>query len=178
MRVFSVMRFRGGFDHAWTVAGVMVLAALALVIGACAGQQQQPGEYGLGAAEPATPGSPQDFTAKAGDMVQFPIGSAALTGQARTTLRRQVRWLTAYPQYRVTIVGHADEHGARRYNLALGARRATAVKRFLVRNGLRAGRIHTVSYGKERLVAECDGISCPPNRRAQTVLVGGAAARD
>jgi len=169
------MRFRGGFGHACKIVGVVVFA---LVIGACSRQPQQPKEYGLGGAGPATPGSAKDFTANVGDVVRFQVDSAALTGEAQATLRSQVRWLNRYAQYSVTIEGHADERGTREYNLALGAQRAMAVKGFLLRNGLNASRIHTISYGKERPVAVCDDISCwSQNRRAQTILDAGAVAR-
>jgi peptidoglycan-associated lipoprotein len=87
-------------------------------------------------------------------------------------------WLNQYGQYGVTIEGHADERGTREYNLALGARRATAVKTFLAQNGVNAGRIKTISYGKERPIATCDDISCwSQNRRAQTALNNQAVAR-
>jgi len=77
----------------------------------------------------------------------------------------------------VTIEGHADERGTREYNIALGARRATAVKGFLSQQGVSASRIRTISYGKERPIAVCDDISCwSQNRRAQTVLNNGAVA--
>jgi peptidoglycan-associated lipoprotein len=105
------------------------------------------------------------------------MDSSALTGEAQGILRNQARWLNQYPQYRVTIEGHADERGTREYNLALGARRAMSVRSFLASQGVSAGRIKTVSYGKERPIAVCDDISCwSQNRRAQTVLNGNAVA--
>ncbi len=77
----------------------------------------------------------------------------------------------------MTIEGHADERGTREYNIALGARRATAVRNFLVQNGIQANRMKTISYGKERPVAVCNDISCwSQNRRAQTVLNSRAAS--
>jgi peptidoglycan-associated lipoprotein len=78
----------------------------------------------------------------------------------------------------VTIEGHADERGTREYNLALGARRAMAVRTFLASQGVNAARIKTISYGKERPIALCDEPSCwTQNRRAQTVLNNPAVAR-
>ena len=71
----------------------------------------------------------------------------------------------------MTIEGHADERGTREYNIALGARRATNVKNYLVSRGISPARMRTISYGKERPVAVCDDISCwSQNRRAVTVL--------
>ena len=168
------MRF-GGVGRACVVAVVLILA---FGLGACSRHPQQPKEFGLGGAAPATPGSPEDFAANVGDVVYFQGDSVVLTGHSRAILRQQVRWLKKYPHYHVMVAGHASEPGERQYNLVLGAQRAMAVKTFLSRNGLRAGRIHTVSYGRERPVAVCDDISCwSRNRRAQTVLNGGAVAR-
>jgi peptidoglycan-associated lipoprotein len=170
------MRIRGGFGHACKCAGVLIVVALA--IAACSRQPQQAREYGLGGEGPATPGSSRDFASNVGDVVHFQVDSAKLTPEAQNILRGQVRWLNQYEQYTVTIEGHADERGTREYNLALGAQRAMAVKGFLLRNGLGAGRLHTISYGKERPVAVCDDISCwSQNRRAQTILKSGAVAR-
>ena len=82
-------------------------------------------------------GSPQEFAVNVGDLVHFQEDSSALTGEAKSILMNQVRWLNRYTQYNVTIEGHADERGTREYNLALGARRAMAVKGFL--RGQRCG---------------------------------------
>lgn len=169
------MRFGGGAGRACvTVCAI----ALSLALGACSGQPQQPSEYGLGGAAPATPGSPEDFALNAGDVVYFHGNSTALTGYSKAILRQQVQWLNQHPEYQVMIAGHANEPGTRQYNLTLGARRAMAVKTYLAQNGLRASRIYTVSYGMEQPVAVCDDISCwSRNRRAQTVLTGGTVAR-
>jgi len=101
-----------------------------------------------------------------------------LSPEATQTLTNQARWLQQDSQYTITIEGHADERGTREYNIALGARRAQTVRDFLARHGINAGRIRTISYGKERPVAVCNDISCwSQNRRAQTVLAGRAEAR-
>ena len=148
----------------------VALLATALVAGGCANQQKAL-EGGIGA---ATPGSPQEFQVSVGDRVFFETDSSALTAQAQATLDRQVQWLNQYPQYSFGIEGHADERGTREYNIALGARRATAVRDFMIARGVAANRMRTVSYGKERPVAVCDDISCwSQNRRAVTVLAGG-----
>ena len=78
--------------------------------------------------------------------------SGPLRGLSRVwTPRRQ--WLARYPQVTVRIEGNADERGTREYNLALGARRAESVRNYLVERGVSAGRIDTISYGKERPIA-------------------------
>jgi peptidoglycan-associated lipoprotein len=78
---------------------------------------------------------------------------------------------------RLTIEGHCDERGTREYNLALGARRANAVKEFLVAQGVPADRLETVSYGKERPICTESGEDCwSQNRRGVSVITGGAAS--
>jgi peptidoglycan-associated lipoprotein len=147
--------------------------AVAVMLGAAvlsAGCAKRP-QAGAGVAGVATPGSPQDFQVNVGDRVFFETDSSALTPQATATLGRQVQWLGQYPRYTFTIEGHADERGTREYNLALGARRATAVRDFMISRGIPANRMRTISYGKERPVAVCNDISCwSQNRRAVTVL--------
>ncbi len=94
-----------------------------------------------------------------------------MTSQSLATLEKQAQWLQAYSQYSFTIEGHADERGTREYNIALGARRAQAVREYLASRGIQPQRMRTISYGKERPVAVCNDISCwSQNRRAVTVL--------
>ena len=76
-----------------------------------------------------------------------------MTTEERTVLERQAFWLRQYPTVAVTIEGHADERGTREYNLALGERRASAARDYLVSLGINAGRISTISYGEERPIA-------------------------
>ncbi|MFO7296964.1 MAG: peptidoglycan-associated lipoprotein Pal [Pseudomonadota bacterium] len=151
-------------------ARVGAIALLAVLAAGCANTSQDGAGLGPGYG-PATPGSQRDFIQNVGDIVYFSTDSSELTPEAQQTLRGQARWLNQYPQYTVTIEGHADERGTREYNIALGARRANAVRNFLIAEGVSAHRIRTISYGKERPVAVCNDISCwSQNRRAQTVL--------
>ena len=130
----------------------------------------------LGLTNGATPGSQQDFTVNVGDRIYFDTDSSAIRADAQATLQRQAQWLQRYPNYAITIEGHADERGTREYNLALGARRAAATRSYLASQGVPASSMRTISYGKERPVAVCDDISCwSQNRRAVTVL-GGAGS--
>ena len=141
-----------------------VVLVAALTLAACA-QKDKP------VAGNVAPGSAQDFVVNVGDRVFFPVDQTTLTPQARDTLNKQVQWLRLYPNYTVTIEGHADERGTREYNLALSARRAQDTRDYVVSQGIDASRIRTVSYGKERPVAVCDAESCfSQNRRAVTVL--------
>jgi peptidoglycan-associated lipoprotein len=150
--------------------GVKLAAALAvgLALAACA---STPTTNAVGGAGAAAPGSQQDFVVNVGDRVFFETDSTELTSQARATLDKQAQWLQMYNRYAFTVEGHADERGTREYNIALGARRAQAVRDYLASRGIDANRMRTISYGKERPVAVCDDISCwSQNRRAVTVL--------
>jgi peptidoglycan-associated lipoprotein len=157
------------FDVRQIVRGARfaALLAAALAISACA--QNANDAQGNAA---AAPGSQQDFVVNVGDRVFFETDSTELTPQSRATLDKQAQWLNNYTQYsQFTVEGHADERGTREYNIALGARRAQAVRDYLISRGVAANRMQTISYGKERPVALCDDISCwSQNRRAVTVL--------
>ncbi len=152
---------------------------------------QNPDRYGTGSpldpnaggiatgplGDPSDPRSIAYFNQSVGDRVFFALNQSTLSEQARVTLVAQAQWLTANPDYAVIIEGHADEQGTREYNLALGARRASAVQDFLISQGVSAARMRTVSYGKERPVAVCPNESCfSQNRRAVTVLSMGVGA--
>ncbi|MCP4618086.1 MAG: peptidoglycan-associated lipoprotein Pal [Bradyrhizobium sp.] len=140
--------------------------AVALTMGACAKNGATDAM-----ANAATPGSQQDFVVNVGDRVFFESDQTDLSPQAIATLEKQAQWLQTYNRYAFTIEGHADERGTREYNIALGARRAQAVRSFLASRGIDASRMRTISYGKERPVAVCNDISCwSQNRRAVTVL--------
>jgi peptidoglycan-associated lipoprotein len=172
----SIMAASGWLCKPARLAAVLLLTAS---LAACANKEMQPDSAQLGSAKggPATPGSQRDFAVNVGDIVYFSTDQTDLTPEAQQTLQSQARWLNQYQQYTITIEGHADERGTREYNIALGARRAQSVRDFLARNGVNAGRIRTISYGKERPVAVCNDISCwSQNRRAQTVLNSRTAA--
>jgi peptidoglycan-associated lipoprotein len=164
-----------------TIARLRVLplaAALcaALSVAACTNDKDLADASGFGAGA-ASPGSAQDFVVNVGDRVFFESDSTDLTSTATATLDKQAAWLQRYPRYTFLIEGHADERGTREYNFSLGARRAQAVNDYLASRGIAAGRIRTVSYGKERPVAVCNDISCwSQNRRAVTVLDRGAGS--
>ncbi|MCF8468204.1 MAG: peptidoglycan-associated lipoprotein Pal [Sneathiella sp.] len=99
------------------------------------------------------PGSQEDLVLNVGDRVFFGFDKYDLSDEAQATLQRQAAWLNANPAVTLVIEGNCDERGTREYNLALGDRRATAVKNYLVTLGVSAGRLSTISYGKERPVA-------------------------
>lgn len=116
--------------------------------------------------------SPYASLAEAGERIFFETDRFDLTDAARSILTRQAAWIKANPGKRVLIAGNCDERGTREYNLALGARRASAARDFLTGLGIDPDRIETVSYGKERPIDErpsAEGWAV--NRNAQTILL-------
>ena len=102
-----------------------------------------------------------------GDTVYFDYDKTILRPDALPTLQRIAAWMKQYPDVQIRIAGHADERGTREYNLALGDRRATTVRAYLVSLGIPAQRLETMSYGKERPVAiGSDEEAWAKNRRA------------
>ena len=119
----------------------------------------------------ATQMSDAEKLAQVGNTVYFGFDSSELAGEAQATLDRQAAFLNVNPTMVVIIEGHADERGTREYNLALGDRRAVAVRDYLLAKGLNAARVRTVSYGKERpAVSGSTEEAWAKNRRAATVL--------
>lgn len=128
------------------------------------------GRGGLGASEA------ERELVSLGDTVFFAFDSYALDSQAQQTLDKQASMLLRNGSIAVTIEGHTDERGTREYNLALGDRRASAVKDYLVAFGIAPGRIRTISYGEERPAAiGSNEAAWAKNRRAVTVVVGSVA---
>jgi peptidoglycan-associated lipoprotein len=122
-------------------------------------------------------GSEQDLKVNVGDTVHFGFNEYSVQDEDKTTLQRQAAWLQKFPAVRVTVEGHCDERGTREYNLALGARRANAVKEYLVSLGVSSARVDTISYGKERPICSESDESCwAQNRRGVTVVAGGASS--
>ena len=109
------------------------------------------------------------LAANAGDIIYFDTDSSNVNADARYILDAQARWLNNFPKTSITVEGHADERGTREYNLALGDRRASAVKNYLIAIGIDPRRINTISYGKEQPVIVGTGSqSWAQNRRSQT----------
>lgn len=105
--------------------------------------------------------------------VYFDYDESTLTDDTRDKLSRNADLLKSQPQFSVTIEGHADSRGTNEYNLALGERRANAVKDYMVSLGVPAGRLRTLSYGEERQVCSEDEESCwSQNRRAHMIITG------
>lgn len=122
---------------------------------------------------PASTPTQAEFVAHiVSDHVFFAYDSSMLDGAAMATLDSQIAWAQAHPQVKFTIEGHTDERGTREYNLALGQRRAVAAQAYMVAHGVRADRVNTLSYGKER--PEDGGsneAAWAHNRRAVSIIV-------
>jgi peptidoglycan-associated lipoprotein len=111
------------------------------------------------------------------DRVLFSVDQTTLSPDAVSILTAQVGWLLANPGAPILIEGHADERGTSEYNLALGSSRASAVRNYMVSQGVPDSRISIITYGRERPVATCPDESCfAQNRRAVTVVTGGTGA--
>ncbi|MCK0120164.1 peptidoglycan-associated lipoprotein Pal [Loktanella sp. F6476L] len=123
------------------------------------------------------PQSPLYFTQTIGDRVLFVVDSSTLTAAGQQTLNGQANWLKTNADYQAIIEGHADEQGTREYNLALGNRRANAVREYLVSQGVPSTRLRVISYGKERPIEVCASEACySQNRRAVTVIAAGGTS--
>ena len=121
------------------------------------------------------PGSAEDLRVNVGDTVHFGFNEYNIEDNDKATLQRQATWLQKYPSIRVTVEGDCDERGTREYNLALGARRANAVKEFLVSLGVSSSRVETISYGKEHPICTASSEDCwAQNRRGVTSITAGA----
>ena len=104
------------------------------------------------------------------DRVFFATNKSTLTTASRDTLRKQAAWMRKKADLKFSIEGHADERGTREYNLALGERRANAVKDYLMTYGISGSRLSVISYGKERPVnSGSNPLAWSQNRRSVTV---------
>ncbi len=148
----------------------------ALLLAACAGTAYSDSsststDTSTSRASDPVGGSVQDFLVNVQDRVYFDLNRYNLSDAARRSLERQAAWLDQYPGTTLTVEGHCDERGTREYNLALGARRAAATRDYLVSLGVDPARIRTISYGKERPVAEGHNEAAwRLNRRAVSVV--------
>lgn len=109
--------------------------------------------------------------------IYFEFNRFALRPEARQALKDNAQWLKNHPSDRLEIEGHADDRGTNEYNLALGARRAQAVKDYLEALGISLNLLSTISYGEELPVCKTRGKDCrQKNRRAHFVIIGSGPA--
>lgn len=150
-----------------------LVATMTVLAGCHSAPTTQATDTGNGSTAPTTAAlSPQDeLKTQVGDRVFFAFDKSDISSDAQAILGRQADFTKKYPQLSFTIEGHADERGTREYNLALGERRATAAKNALVALGVDAGRLKTISYGKERPAVDGHNEAAwAQNRRAVTVI--------
>ncbi len=131
---------------------------------------------------PATDGSSvpltiqERFSQEVGDRVFFDLDSYTVRPEGMATLQRQAAFLNQNPSLTLRIEGHCDERGTREYNLALGERRANAVRDALVSMGIDRSRLSTLSYGKDRPECAESFEGCwQRNRKGMSVLQGAGS---
>ena len=154
---------------------LLVVTSLALV--GCASSSKKGGSGGSGGDEVEKTldlnGDSDSNKAGALSTVYFDFDSSALSASTRETLDRNAQFLKENEAITVQIEGHCDERGGVQYNLALGEKRANAVKNYLAGLGITGKRVSTVSYGKERPVEfGHDEVAWSKNRRANFVITG------
>ena len=155
----------------------LALAAVLLLITACDSSSSDSAKNGGNGANGGGMGSGSGILGTASDgssvtdRIFFATDSSVVDAEGQAALDKQAAWLKGNTSVNVTVEGHADERGTREYNIALGERRATAAKNYLVGQGVPASRISTISYGKERpAVTGNDESAWSQNRRAVTVV--------
>jgi peptidoglycan-associated lipoprotein len=165
--------------------GICVAAAV-LLLAACETPQEDAADTGAKGQAPQqtiatsqtpakiegpTPGSQEELDLAVGSLIYFDFDKYDLKPEARATIERWVQWLEQNPSVTVTIEGHADERGTREYNLGLGERRATSARNYLIALNVDAGRIGTISYGKERPVCATSNEACWSQNRRDHMIV-------
>lgn len=176
---------------------VMALG-LALVVTACGKKDEpvvtptptQPGSDSTRTPPPAAPTTDPDAARRAAEaeaeriraglvnemssMIHFGYDQFSIRSEDEALLNRKAAIMRANAAVRIRVVGHADERGSDEYNLALGMRRATAAKDFLVRLGIEAGRIEVASLGEEvPLDASATEAAWAMNRRGEFEIIAG-----
>lgn len=151
------------------VKQVSVIFAL-MFVAACASSNT--GSSGAG---DIVPGSAADLEQNIGNRVYFALDSYSLDSAARAQLQKQAQWMQQWPSTTVRVEGNCDERGTREYNLALGDRRASAVRDYLISQGVDGSRLETLSFGKDAPTCGESTEGCwSRNRNGTTALTGGA----
>lgn len=153
--------------------GLSVLLLSSLV--ACSSKDKNGSADPNAAVDPSISASPMLFNPQGSDSgqisglqsINFEYDKAALTSEVRRILAGNAEWMKANPNLTVQIEGHCDDRGSSEYNIALGERRAKAVKNYLVSLGVSADKISTISYGEEKHIQDGDTDAARnANRRA------------
>ena len=154
--------------YATSLKRILLIVMAGLVLTACATQKKvQPGQM---QGDVYTGTDTVEYLATGvKDRVFFATNKSTLTTASRDTLRKQAAWMRKKKDIALTIEGHADERGTREYNLALGERRANAVKDYLMTYGISGNRVSVISYGKERPINSASSpLAWSQNRRSVT----------
>ena len=148
---------------------ILVLVFASLLVTACATQKKA--GTGMMQGDVYTGSDTVEYLATGvKDRVFFATNKSTLTTASRDTMRKQAAFMRKKSKLTFTIEGHADERGTREYNLALGERRANAVKDYLMTYGISGNRLNVISYGKERPVnSGSNPLAWSQNRRSVTV---------
>ncbi len=158
---------------------LMAVASVALMAAACASKKDAGADAGVidpnangGYNDGSLSGGPlAEQLRSVGDTVYFDLDSYSVRPDGAAILQQQAQILNANPEVMIRIEGHADERGTREYNIALGDRRANAVKETLVSYGIDRNRISTISYGKDQPICGETSESCySRNRRGTTAI--------
>lgn len=153
--------------------------AVAVMLAACSTKKTEVAATTPAAAPPPpaakptgpAPDSIEYFNTVVGNTIQFDFDRVDLDAEDQARLRAQAQWLNQYANRTITVEGHCDERGTREYNLGLGERRANAVRQFLISQGVAAGRVKTISYGKERPLCVASDEGCwARNRRGVSAV--------
>lgn len=159
-----------------TKIGTALIAA-ALLAACSSTKEEAPAPVAQPQTSSIQPGSAEDFRVNVGDTVFFDVDQSSIRADGQAVLQKQAAWLKQYPQVRLMVEGHCDERGTREYNIALGDRRANAVREYLVSLGVDGARLLTKSYGKERpTCTESDDSCWQQNRRGYSVISAGAGS--
>jgi peptidoglycan-associated lipoprotein len=144
---------------------------LIVAVGLLAACETAPRDGSSASSASAADGSSVFADSNVVDTVYFDYDSSVLSDDAKAVLSAQAAYLSSNPSLTLVVEGHCDERGTREYNLALGERRATAARDYLVAQGVNAARIKTISYGKERpTFVGSNDYAYSRNRRAASVL--------
>ena len=155
-------------SHAANIKKILLIVLASFALTACATTQKQ---SGMMQGDVYTGNDTVEYLATGvKDRVFFATNKSTLTTASRDTLRKQAAFMRKKKDLSFAIEGHADERGTREYNLALGERRANAVKDYLMTYGISGSRLSVISYGKERPVnSGSNPLAWSQNRRSVTV---------
>lgn len=162
--------------------GFFTLFAVGVLLAGCA---SEPEEFGAspsagsavgsagdaGAVTAADPRTQEWLVLNVGDRVFFDYDKSNLTSDDQDSIQKVVAWMQTYPDVTLTLEGHADERGTREYNLALGERRANAVRRYMEALGIDSARLSVISYGNQQpAMLGSNELAWAQNRRAVFVV--------